>query len=170
MTRAHAAPAAGGIPREHRKIAVDLLGGAKTFGKDAARLAGGGADAPLYWHKHVERRFPGVAYFAMSGRLSEIGSVEWAEKAVGISARTLARIKSAPEKRLSLDLSDRIWAAADLLALAISVFGDQGEAERWFLRPAIGLAGRRPIDLAATTPGREAVAAHLRRIDDGVYV
>jgi putative toxin-antitoxin system antitoxin component (TIGR02293 family) len=49
------------------------------------------------------------------------------------------------------------------------VFGSQAEAEQWLDRPAIGLDGRKPIDLLRTHPGTRLVSEYLTRIEHGVY-
>jgi putative toxin-antitoxin system antitoxin component (TIGR02293 family) len=54
------------------------------------------------------------------------------------------------------------------LAKASAVFGSQGEAERWLVRPAIGLNQHRPIDLLATPAGMEVVDEILQRLEYGV--
>ena len=43
------------------------------------------------------------------------------------------------------------------------------EAEQWLVTPALGLDGRKPIDLMSTRAGGEMVKAHLTRMDYGVY-
>lgn len=91
------------------------------------------------------------------------------EMAVGVSPRTVQRLKAARGKRLSTEQSSRIWKFAEILAKATEVFGSQAEAEQWLERPAIGLNQNRPIDLLATAAGVELVEDHLRRLEYGVY-
>ncbi|MCM0020262.1 MAG: DUF2384 domain-containing protein [Tagaea sp.] len=143
------------------------LGGRKVFGrsaapdeKDATRLA---------IHEFIAMGFPNRSIVAMGDGFSEIDEAEWMEKAVGISRRTFARIKAAPDRRLDAERSDRAWVAADLMAHAVAVFGDRRDAERWFVDPAPGLDGERPLDLLETSVGRDAVGKYLRRMETGVY-
>jgi putative toxin-antitoxin system antitoxin component (TIGR02293 family) len=53
--------------------------------------------------------------------------------------------------------------------MASKVFGSQLDAEQWMRRPAMGLGGRRPIELLETTAGAEIVEDFLGRLEDGVY-
>jgi putative toxin-antitoxin system antitoxin component (TIGR02293 family) len=57
----------------------------------------------------------------------------------------------------------------EILARATSAFGSQAAAEQWLAQPAIGLDGRRPIDVLATPAGVELVEDLLGRIKYGVY-
>ena len=70
---------------------------------------------------------------------------------------------------LPMDESERVWRFAEILAQATRVFGSQVEAERWLSHPAIGLEGRKPIELLTTHPGARLVAQYLTRIEYGVY-
>ena len=88
--------------------------------------------------------------------------------ALGLSARTLARRRAEPRRRLDPDQSARTWRLSRCLTHAIRIFG-KDEAEAWFVRPAIGLAQRRPIDLFSTAPGAELVERYLTQIEYGVY-
>lgn len=67
------------------------------------------------------------------------------------------------------DASEAI-ALIELTALAERVLGSPTEAGQWLVAPAVGLDGRRPMDLIATSTGAEMVRAHLIRMDYGVYV
>ena len=91
--------------------------------------------------------------------------------AVGMSLRTFQRHKEqATTKTLSQEQSGKAWKFAETLSRATSVFGSQEEAETWLDRPALGLDGRRPIDLLATPAGVELVEEFLTRLEYGVYV
>lgn len=64
---------------------------------------------------------------------------------------------------------------ADLLArsaagVAKAVGPCVGAAERWLMKPAMGLGRRRPLDLLETAAGCELVADHLIQLEFGVYV
>lgn len=91
------------------------------------------------------------------------------EKALGMSLRTVQRVKASPTKVLDPDQSARTWKLASILAKATDVFGSQEAAENWLERPATGLDRRRPIDLLATPAGAELVEQFLTRLDYGVY-
>jgi putative toxin-antitoxin system antitoxin component (TIGR02293 family) len=58
---------------------------------------------------------------------------------------------------------------AEVLAKATEVFGSQEQAEQWLEQPAIGLDGKRPVDLLETIPGTEMVKKYLGRLEYDVY-
>ncbi|MBV9785331.1 MAG: DUF2384 domain-containing protein [Acidisphaera sp.] len=91
------------------------------------------------------------------------------EKALGMSLRTYQRHKEAPVKLLSPEQSGRAWKFAEIFAQAMAVFGSDDAARRWLDRPALGLDGRRPIDLLATPAGIQLVESLLTRLEYGVY-
>jgi putative toxin-antitoxin system antitoxin component (TIGR02293 family) len=88
---------------------------------------------------------------------------------VGVSERSFARRKAAPQARLPLDESERLWRFAEILAQATRVFGSQAEAERWLEQPSMSLERQKPLQLLRTHPGARLVAQYLTRIEHGVY-
>jgi len=91
------------------------------------------------------------------------------EKAIGMSLRTFQRKKAAPAKVLNREQSGRTLKFAEVLAMAIEVFGSQQDAEEWLQRPAMGLNNQRPIELLETPAGVELVEDFLTRLEYGVY-
>lgn len=92
------------------------------------------------------------------------------ERALGIGLRTLQRRRREGDRTpLSAEQSSRLWKFAEILDRATAVFGGRAEAEAWFVRPAMALDGRRPLDLLATSAGIGAVETVLTRLDHGVY-
>lgn len=141
---------------------VDLLGGAKVFRRPPANA--------LDAHEVLLHGLPGTALSHLVGSLEILRRTTSLEKAVGMSLRTFQRRQDAPAKPLSQEQSGRTWKFAEILARATAVLGSQDEAEQWLERPALGLDGRRPIDLLATPAGVELVEDLLRRLEYGVYV
>jgi putative toxin-antitoxin system antitoxin component (TIGR02293 family) len=87
---------------------------------------------------------------------------------IGVSERTLQRGKNS-DLTLDSNASDRLIRLAAVTEHAIDVFGSKDAAERWLVTPAIGLDGRKPLDLLQTSEGAELVKSFLTRIDYGVY-
>lgn len=85
---------------------------------------------------------------------------------IGISEKTAGRRK---DEMLPREAADATLALIEITSLAESVLGSHAEAEQWLVTPALGLDGRKPIDLIATRAGAEMVKAHLVRMDHGVY-
>ena len=142
---------------------VALLGGKRTLHRSV--------HSRLEAHDLLQRGLPGHAL----RRLVEFVAVlrapnqDGLEKAVGVSLRTYQRRRDAPDKRLSVEQSGRIWKFAEILGRATELFGSQAEAEAWLERPALALDDRRPIDLLSTPAGVESIDDLLTRLEYGVY-
>ena len=88
--------------------------------------------------------------------------------ALGISAKTISRLRAQPKKRLKVVVGDRLFRAAHLFAFATSVFGDKELAREWLRTPQIGLKSRIPLELINTEAGAREVEDLLGRIEHGV--
>lgn len=146
--------------RDLQRVA-ELLGGSRVLSRRVV--------SALDVHELILRGLPASALDHLVGRLRILHKADSLEKAVGMSVRTYQRRKDAPFKPLSQEQSGRAWKFAEILAKASDVFGSQNEAEQWLERPAIGLDGRRPIDLLSTPAGLELVEDYLVRLEYGVY-
>ena len=140
----------------------------------AALLGGDGVlvrspTGPLETHDLLAHGLPGEALTYLIDHLVVLQRTASLEKAIGISLRTFQRRKDAPEKALSADQSGRAWKFAEILAKASEIFGSQEDAERWLGLPALGLEGRRPLDLLASPAGVALVEDLLTRLEYGVY-
>ena len=156
---------------------VEDSAGPTGFADAAGRTAGllGGARvlrcAPLSaldTHDLLLGGLPGEALSHLTDHLIVL-SPQSLEKALGMSLRTVQRCKDAPYKTLNHDQSGRAWKFAEILTRATDVFGTQEAAERWLDTPAMGLDGRRPLDLLATPAGLTLVENFLTRLEYGVY-
>lgn len=148
-------------PAEFQRIGR-LLGGAKTLGRPLA--------SALDVHDVLAKGLPAEALSHLVGKLTAIQPDGSFERAIGMSVRTFQRRKKTASKPLSQEQSGRTWKFAEILAKATEVFGSQEEAEHWLERPAIGLDGRRPIDLLATPAGVALVESFLTKLEYGVYI
>lgn len=52
---------------------------------------------------------------------------------------------------------------------ALRVFGSEERVHHWLHQPAIGLGGRRPVELLTEPDGAAVLLSLLRRLDHGVY-
>jgi len=122
---------------------------------------------PLQTHDLVTKGI-GVAALRRFMGAYQLLDTEQVLKVVGISERTLQR---AAEKARPLDInvSDRALRLASVTSQAIDVLGSQEAAERWLSSPALGLDGRKPIDLLQSTEGTDLVKTLLTRMDYDVY-
>jgi putative toxin-antitoxin system antitoxin component (TIGR02293 family) len=152
---------AAAAPEAELKTIEGLFGGPKVL----KRKLGSALDA----HEMILRGIPGPALERLVSGLVLIDPSDAFGKVFGMSERTFQRRKADPSKSLNPEQSSRTWKFAKILAKATAVLGTQEEAERWMVRPAIGLDDRRPIDLLATPAGAELVEDFLNRLDYGVY-
>lgn len=53
---------------------------------------------------------------------------------------------------------------------AINVFGNVASAHAWLRNPAIGLSGRRPVDVLAEAGGYQRIRDYLTQMEHCVYV
>lgn len=142
--------------------AARLMGGSRVLGK---RIA-----SELDAHDLVARGIAASALHHLVDNLEVIDIGTALEDGIGLSRRTYQRTKENPGRSLSVEQSGRAWRFAEVLALATDVMGTQELGEKWLERPALGLDGRRPIDLLATPAGASAVEVYLQQIKHGVYV
>lgn len=142
--------------------AVELLGGSRVF-RNRPRNR-------LEVHDLLDHGLPADALSELAAKVLPNRDAAFFERAVGISFRTLQRLKAAPGRTLSKQQSGRAWQFAEIMARATEMLGSQEEAEQWLERPAMGLDQRRPIDLLATPTGVRLVEDFLGRLEHGVYV
>jgi putative toxin-antitoxin system antitoxin component (TIGR02293 family) len=71
---------------------------------------------------------------------------------------------------MSRTQNEQVRDFARIVATATTVLGSREAAEQWLERPALGLDGRRPIELLASAAGVGLVEEFLRRLEHGVYV
>ncbi|PXX99352.1 type II RES/Xre toxin-antitoxin system antitoxin [Halomonas sp. LBP4] len=119
-------------------------------------------------HEMIEKGLPSqdIIHFVESVELFHDKII--VAKVIGMSERTLYRRVKKPEP-LTAEQSSRTWRFAEILTKAEDVLGDPKEAQRWMNTPAMGLEGRKPIDLITTQVGYELVDDFLTRMDYGVY-
>ncbi len=115
----------------------------------------------------------------LTGRGFPPGSLERVKRALGlsdarlaetlgVSAKTVARLRQSPGRLLSASASDRLFRLARLYLLAAEVLESESSARTWLTSPQPGLSQRVPLDLMGTEVGSREVEALLQRIDYGV--
>ena len=97
----------------------------------------------------------------------ELSDVEIAA-VIGMSQKTISRLRKKTEARLGPVPSDRLYRLAALYSLAEDVFDDQQVAREWLKTPQPGLNNRIPLDLMNTEVGAREVENLLGRIEYGV--
>jgi len=88
--------------------------------------------------------------------------------ALGISLKTIHRLRKDPDRHLSSQASDRLYRLARLFQLTHDVLESPESAREWLRSPQIGLDSRVPLDLMTSEAGSREVEALLMRIEYGV--
>jgi putative toxin-antitoxin system antitoxin component (TIGR02293 family) len=152
-------------PREDPEIqrVVALFGGPKVLHHRLRNT--------LDVHDTLAEGLPGAAVTHLTDNVRNVLGVpdDVLEAAIGMSARTVQRLKRTPRRRISRAQSGQVWTFAKILAMATAVLGSREAAEKWLARPAMALDRRRPIELLGTTAGVQLVEDLLTRIEYGVY-
>lgn len=119
-------------------------------------------------HEMIEKGLPSQNIIKFVESIDLLNDKRIVVKVIGMSQRTLYRRAKNPEP-LTAEQGSRTWRFAETLTKAEDVLGDPEEAQRWMNTPAMGLEGRKPIDLITTQVGYELVDDFLTRMDYGVY-
>ena len=91
-----------------------------------------------------------------------------AAKALGISSKTISRLRKGRAKTLDELTSDRLYRVARIYEIATRVMGSKAGARDWLRREQFGLDWRVPLDLMRSEPGAREVENLLGRIEYGV--
>lgn len=86
---------------------------------------------------------------------------------IGISDKTLARIKTSHAKLSSLS-GDRLYRLKKIWALANKVLENPGNALVWLRHAQPGLNNQAPLEILDTEPGYEQVQTLLNQLEFGV--
>ena len=87
-------------------------------------------------------------------------------QALGISERTLHRLKHAPV--VPATIADKVARAHDVITRASEVLGSRAAAQRWLARSSPALGGKTPLSHLDTSLGWEQVKQVLGRIEHGI--
>jgi len=135
-----------------------LLGGPRVLGR---RIT-----SQLKMADAVDEGLPPVSLDRIKHAL-DLTDTELAQ-AVGISPKTIHRLRTGQARHLSSTASDRLYRIARLYLLVIEVLEDGEAARDWLRTPQLGLADRAPMELMSTEAGSREVEALLLRIEHGV--
>ena len=119
-------------------------------------------------HDAIVQGLPSSALAAISKQFNRLDTAD-IYAVVGISERTAQRLKAAEPQAMDIAASDGIHRLLRAYELALDVLGSDQAAQEWLAAEALGLEGRRPIDLLRTTPGAALVMLLLQRMLHGIY-
>jgi putative toxin-antitoxin system antitoxin component (TIGR02293 family) len=89
--------------------------------------------------------------------------------ALRVSKRTFSRLTEDESTILNVSQSEGLVGLVQSVRLGTEVFGSESATLEWFKKPAIGLDGKRPMELLSTSFGTKLVLDLLTRIKYGVY-
>jgi putative toxin-antitoxin system antitoxin component (TIGR02293 family) len=135
-----------------------LLGGPKVLGR---RIT-----SQLTMAEAVDQGLPPMTLDRIKHAL-KLSDAELAH-ALGISPKTIHRLRTGAARHLSSAAGDRLYRIARLFLLATEVLEDAEAARDWLRSPRLGLADRTPLALMTTEAGSREVEALLLRIEHGV--
>lgn len=145
---------------------MKYLGGATVFGRAPRN--------PLELEAQLRHGLP-IQSFVAFKRWARLSNDELASIA-DISAKTLQRYFKPPRTkkrhskitRVAVSSSDRVFRAAEVMALAKEVFaGDEDAVREWLRFEQFGLGGKVPLDLLKTSLGADLVEEELKRMQYG---
>lgn len=73
------------------------------------------------------------------------------------------------DEKFNANISEKIFALADLYSFGYEVFGEADKFNRWMKSPNISISGKSPISLADTLTGIGEIKNMIGRIAYGVY-
>ncbi|WP_434768065.1 antitoxin Xre/MbcA/ParS toxin-binding domain-containing protein [Pseudomonas triticicola] len=115
-------------------------------------------------HELIEAGFPANSLQV----LCDQGIINPAELDRIVPYRTFKK-RLASNQRLKVDESDRMYRAVNIIAMAVTVFGDTEKARNWLSKPKSRFSGKSPCDLLATSLGGYRVEEMLIQVAEGFY-
>lgn len=140
------------------ELLFNLLGGQRAIGTKVER--------ELDFDEVIKRGFRPQVFASFKANTQLPNSV--LSRVLGVSARTIDRfavLKGAA--RIKPGVSDRLYRAAKIVALAEGVIEDRAQALEWLSSKQRGLGNRMPFDLIETEAGTRQVEEELQRIEHG---
>ncbi len=140
------------------EMMVDLLGGTKVLGRsiktDMALADAITRGLPEQSLEHVQSM--------MRLTNAEIGEL------LGISEKTVSRLRRSRKSTLSAVASDRLYRLARIIAAAKELTPRDEVIAQWLREPQVGLYGRVPLEMIRTEIGALEVEDELGRIRSGI--
>ena len=137
---------------------MNLLGGHRAIGTKVER--------ELDFDEVIKEGFRSQVFVSFKANTKLSNSV--LSRVLGVSVRTIDRfvvLKGAT--RIKPAVSDRLYRAAKIVALAEDVIEDRAQALEWLSSKQRGLGDRIPFDLIETEAGTREVEEELQRIEHG---
>ena len=139
-------------------LLLNLLGGQRAIGTKVER--------ELDFDEVIKQGFRPQVFVSFKTNTKLPNSV--LSRVLGVSVRTIDRFAvSKGAARIKPAVSDRLYRAAKIVALAEDVIEDRDQALEWLSSKQRGLGDRMPFDLIETDAGTREVEEELQRIEHG---
>lgn len=146
-----------------------------TKGKKTAAAASAAADRPREYTPGAAHEQNDIVLIRAGFAYPQIRAIQHAYQLpdkpfahlIGISDKTLARIKTSHAKLSSLS-GDRLYRLKKVWALANKVLENRENALAWLSHAQPGLNQQAPLDILDTEPGYEQVQTLLNQLEFGV--
>ena len=137
---------------------IDILGGQKVFNQSV--------DSFLSIIEITEKGFPISVAQRVQKRLN-LSNKQFSEM-LNLSESTFQRrIKN--QSLLSAGESEKVVDFSKIIAKGVDVFEDELDFKTWLESPVLALGNKKPLDLLASSIGREEVLNVLFRIEHGIF-
>lgn len=87
---------------------------------------------------------------------------------LGVSEKTLSRLRHSPKATLSTVASDRLYRLVRVYATVKQLTSKDEHAVQWLREPQVGLFGRIPLEMMKTEIGTQEVEDELGRVMGGI--
>ncbi|MBI4207264.1 MAG: DUF2384 domain-containing protein [Betaproteobacteria bacterium] len=140
------------------QLVIELLGGTRVLGTKVER--------EVDFDEQIKRGFRPQVFAKFKANTKLPNAV--LSRVLGVSTRTIDRlVTSRSTSRIKPAVSDRLYRAAKVVALAEAVLEDREQALEWLSSKQAGLGNRVPFDLVETEAGTREVEEELQRIEHG---
>lgn len=110
----------------------------------------------------------GPTYYAKASHTHPSSHIPHQLAAISTTMESVQKPESASASLYALG-EYRTKIANEVMNRVMELLGDQAEVEKWMSMPAIGLDGKRPIDMLQSAGDRQLLSDFLLRLEYGVY-
>jgi putative toxin-antitoxin system antitoxin component (TIGR02293 family) len=101
--------------------------------------------------------------------LSPFTELEWANF-LDVSTKSLSRYKEAISHTFKSSHTEKILSIVEVNKVAMDIFKSKDKYEGWLRTTNFALGNERPVDLLASSYGRDLVLSELTRIQHGIFI
>ncbi len=129
------------------------------------------ADSPVYAlspFQKINKIKAGISKKELSA-IKNAADLDYDTLAELLSVARATLINKKNDEKFSTNISEKIFALADLYSFGYAVFGEVDKFNRWMKSPNMSIANQSPLALADTLTGIGEIKNMIGRISYGVY-